>query len=95
MKTNRGAEVRTPADDVAASEIAAFAYCAKAWHLERIVGANASEVSVGIRDAGTAHHARHGSSVRLGSWLGRHSRWAVPALVLLAGVLGVLALLMG
>jgi hypothetical protein len=95
VRSTRDMEVRRPDDDVAASEIAAFAYCAKAWHLERVAGAQASDDSTRIRSAGTAHHARHGSSVRLGSWLGRHSLWVVPALLLLAGALGALALLLG
>jgi hypothetical protein len=85
---------RAAGDDVTASEIAAYAYCAKAWHLERVLDARPSETAARIRAAGNAHHARHGSSVRVGGWLGRHSRWAIPGLLLLAILLGALALLL-
>jgi hypothetical protein len=81
--------------DVTASEIAAFAYCAKAWHLERMVGARPSPTAARARAVGTIRHERHGSDVRLGSWLGRNSRWAVPGLLVLAALLGVWALLIG
>jgi hypothetical protein len=81
--------------DVTASEIAAFVYCAKAWHLERVVGALPSGVAAHARAAGTTHHARHGTRVRLGSWLGRNSRSAVVALLLLAFLLAALSLVMG
>src|SRR3982751_1784678 len=93
VRPGRDTEVRTPDDDVTASEIAAFAYCAKAWHLERVIGAPASVASARRRHAGTTHHARHGGSVRLGSWLGRYSRLAALALLVLAGALAVLAML--
>ena len=81
--------------DVTASDIAAFAYCAKAWHLEHVVGAQPSRDAARARAAGTARHERHGSDVRLGSWLGRNSRWAVPALLVLAALLVATSLLIG
>jgi hypothetical protein len=93
VRPNRETEVRTPDDDATASEIAAFAYCAKAWHLERVIGAPASAASARLRHAGTTHHARHGGGVQLGSWLSRYSRLAVLALLVLAGALAVLAML--
>ena len=86
---------RLDGEDVTASEIAAFVYCAKAWHLERVVGALPSAAAAHARAAGTTHHARHGARVRLGSWLGRNSRSAVVALLLLAFVLAALSLVMG
>ena len=94
---NREVEARHVAGDVdvTASEIAAFAYCAKAWHLERVVGAQPSPSAARARAHGTTRHERHGSEVRLGSWLGRNSSWVVPGLLLLAAILGVLALLIG
>ena len=48
-----------------------------------------------LRALGTTRHERHGSEVRLGSWLGRNSSWVVPGLLLLAAILGMLALLIG
>jgi hypothetical protein len=81
--------------DVTASEIAAYAYCAKAWHLERMAGAQPSPAASRARAVGTVRHERHGTDVRLGSWLGRNSRWAVPGLLVLAALLGALALVIG
>lgn len=85
---------RLAGDDVTASEIAAFVYCAKAWHLERVVGSLPSAAAERARAAGTTHHVRHGTSVRLGSWLGRHARSTVVALLLLALLLAVLSVVM-
>jgi hypothetical protein len=90
-ETNAGCTVD---DDVTASEIAAFAYCAKAWHLERVVNALPSPAAARARAAGVTHHARHGADVRLGSWLGRRSRWTMAGLLLFAFLLAVLSLLM-
>ena len=86
---------RLDGDDVTASEIAAFVYCAQAWHLERVAGALPSAAADRARAAGTAHHVRHGARVRLGSWLGRNERRATAALLLLALVLAALALVIG
>lgn len=80
--------------DVSASEIAAFAYCAKAWHLEHVVGTVPSATAARARAAGATHHAAHGSAVRAGSWLGRYSRWAVAGLLLLAFLLAALSVVM-
>jgi hypothetical protein len=82
-------------DDVTASEIAAFVYCAKAWHLERVVGTLPSATAARVRAAGTTHHVRHGADVAVGSWLGRNSRGAVAGLLLLAFLLAVLSLVLG
>ena len=81
--------------DVSASELAAFVYCAKAWHLERVLGAAPSTAANQRRDAGIGDHARHGSDVRLGSWLARHAAAVVAGLVLLAILLVILAILFG
>ena len=81
--------------DVTASELAAFVYCAKAWHLERVLGATPSAGTNERRDAGIGDHARHGNAVRIGSWLGRHSAAVVSGFVLLAVLLAVLAIILG
>ncbi len=86
---------RMAGDDVTASEIAAFVYCAKAWHLERVVGALPSDAAARARAAGTTHHVRHGTAVHVGSWLGRNSRRVALALLLVAALLGALALAVG
>lgn len=83
---------RSDGADVTASEMAAFAYCAKAWHLERVIGVPTSATATHSRDAGTSHHIQHERNVRVGSWLGRHARWAVAALLLVTAVLVGLAL---
>jgi hypothetical protein len=61
------------ADDVTASEAASYAYCAKAWHLEHVLGKHPSRSAVTSRDAGTAAHLAHGQHMirfrRRTSWL--------------------------
>ena len=81
--------------DVTASELAAFAYCAKAWHLERVVGAEPSVAANRRRDAGVGDHTRHGHDVRVGSWLARHTGSVVIGLALLAILLVFLAVVVG
>jgi len=85
----------TPNDDVTASEIAAFAYCAKAWHLERVAGAQANDAAAAKRESGILEHERHGVQVAAGSWLGRHV-WLIVGLLMLAAIgFGAFALLVG
>ena len=94
METRSGVGTRkAPTDDVTASELATFAYCAKAWHLERVLGIQPMDRAVTNRDDGVIGHERHGRSVRVGAWLGRHGMWAMLCLVVLAVVFGVLAIL--
>ena len=83
--------------DVTASEVAAYAFCAKAWHLERVLGERASREAGRVRAAGISRHARHGARVAVLGRMGpRAERWAwallVGAVVLLA--LATLALLL-
>jgi hypothetical protein len=93
VQTNGGApRARTAADDVTASELAAFSYCAKAWHLERVAGRRPSERATRERDTGIVSHARHGAQVRAGGWLRRHSSAAITALLILAVLLFLAAL---
>lgn len=80
-------------DDVTASELAAYAYCAKAWHLERVVGVEASAEAARRRDVGTAGHERHGAVVRTGSQLRQHSRSLIFVLLVLAGLFTSLAII--
>lgn len=82
-------------DDVTASELAAFAYCAKAWHLERVLRVQPSMSVARRREAGVHGHVRHGVAVRAGSLIARHSRQMVAALVLAAVVFTLLALALG
>lgn len=81
--------------DVTASELAAFAYCAKAWHLERVLGAEPSTGANRRRDVGIANHIRHGADVRIGSQLARRSGLVATVLVLSAVLFGLLAVVVG
>ena len=93
MRTNGGARrARATEEDVTASELAAFSYCAKAWHLERVVSARPSAGAAREREAGIARHERHGTQVHAGSWLVRHSRVAIGVLLILAVLLFAAAL---
>ena len=77
--------------DVTASEIAAYAYCAKAWHLERVAGARSSAAGRVRRERGVERHRAHGSRVRALGALGRGLAWGGAALVVLALLLAVAA----
>jgi len=93
VRANGGVpRARTTEDDVTASELAAFSYCAKAWHLERIAGLRPSTDAARERKAGIARHTRHGAQVHAGSWLARHSHIAIAALLVLAVLLFAQAL---
>ncbi|PDW04937.1 hypothetical protein [Candidatus Viridilinea mediisalina] len=57
--------------NVRASEIAEYTFCAKAWWLRRVAGAQPR--GAGRRAAGVRRHARHGMLVRLSNvalWAG-------------------------
>jgi hypothetical protein len=75
-----------PTADVTASELAAFRYCAKAWHLEHVSRARASEAAELRRDAGVTKHHWHGAQVHAGGWLARH-RWPATIALLLTALL--------
>lgn len=73
---------------VRASELGQFAYCARSWWLQRIVGiapANVTELA-----AGTAAHAAHGRRV----WLSGALR-ALALVVFALAALGLALLLLG
>lgn len=80
--------------DVNASEVAAYAYCAKAWHLERVLGMALSAGSVRRCAVGVERHAVHGTRVAQLRTVGPALAWGAVALLALAAVLvGVLLLL--
>ena len=80
-------------DDVTASEAATYAFCAKAWHLERVRGVAPSRDSQERRAAGVTRHEAHGARVEEFRRIGpRLVRWTA-ALFVLAAVLLVLAVL--
>ena len=80
-----------PSEDVTASEIAAHAYCAKSWHLERVLGVQASAQAAQRRSNGVAGHEDYGAAVRAGSLLGLNGRSLILALLALAALFALLA----
>jgi hypothetical protein len=65
---------------IAASEIGAFVYCAKAWHLQRC----GDEAQGEFLEEGTVFHRQHGAGVSLAERLGRIGKsLALTALMLL------------
>lgn len=70
---------------IRASELGQYAYCARAWWLQRIAGiapTNTQDLA-----AGTAAHQQHGRAV----WLAGALRWAALALVLVAILIALLS----
>ena len=88
------ADPRAPRVDVSASEVASYVFCAKAWHLEHVMGTAPSAAGYERRAMGVEAHAAHGASIRsahrVSTWL---VRGLVTVLVLALAVL-VLGLLM-
>lgn len=89
-ETNRTALARN--DDVLASEVATYVFCAKAWQLERVLGATASAAAEEERVAGALAHEVHGSRVRqqqrMGRWLvlGTALLFAIAVALLILGI---------
>ncbi|HUQ81067.1 MAG TPA: hypothetical protein VM076_08020 [Gemmatimonadaceae bacterium] len=81
-------------DDVTASEVAAYAYCAKAWHLERVLERSVDIQAQHRRAEGVERHVEHGASVRQSQRPAWWSRRAIFALLLLALALLAVALLL-
>lgn len=80
-----------PHDDVTASEVAAYAYCAKAWHLERVVRSAPSAAGHLRRQRGVERHRAHGTRVQALGTTGRTLAWGGAILVVLALLLAVAA----
>lgn len=83
--------------DVSASEVANFVFCAKAWHLEHVLGGVASPSGRDRRAMGVVAHAAHGASIRAGkarvSTRLERSLVAVLVMALLLLVYGLVQLL--
>lgn len=77
------AERRTfgESDDVTASEASAYAFCAKAWHLEHVLRKAPSRRATERRARGARRHKQHGESIA--AQLPRTTRRLAVALVLL------------
>ena len=94
MAEQDSADPHFPRVDVSASEVASYVFCAKAWHLEHVLGASPSAAGYERRAVGVEAHAAHGASSRSGQWA---STWLVRGLVMVlvfALVVLVLGLLM-
>lgn len=52
------------AGDVTASETATYAFCAKAWHLERVLRQPVARQALHRRAIGTALHQEHGTDIK-------------------------------
>lgn len=76
----------SPTDDVTASEIACYAYCAKAWHLQYVLGVDGRPEASMRRTVGVAQHRAHGRRVAFLSRLGRRRRLLVTSLLALAAL---------
>ena len=81
-------------EDVTASEVAAYTYCAKAWHLESVLGRPVDSATTSRRVSGADRHLAHGASVSRISRFGRGAVWASGVLLLVAALLLAAALLL-
>ena len=79
--------------DVTASEVASYAYCAKAWHLRYVLSKEPSRQATARQEAGAIAHESHGIAVRRLAWLERRAIGLVAGLLVLAAALLTLALL--
>ena len=79
--------------DVTASEVASYAYCAKAWHLRYVLRNEPSGQASAHQEAGVVAHEIHGVRVKRLAWLERRAPILVVGLGLLGAALVVLALL--
>ena len=83
-------ELQPIGSDVSASEAASYVFCAKAWHLEHVLGAEPSAAASARRTSGTEAHAAHGTNIQTST---RVSSLLVRALiVLLVAALALLVL---
>ena len=80
-------------DDVTASEVAAYTYCAKAWHLERVLGRPVDSATTSRRISGADRHLAHGVRISRLSRFGRGALLTSGALFVIAAVLLATALL--
>ncbi len=67
MPEQDSADPRVARSDVSASEVANYVFCAKAWHLERVLGGAESDGARERRAMGVAAHMAHGARIRAGS----------------------------
>ena len=75
-------------DDVSASEAAAYAFCAKAWHLEYVAGNAPTAAAAERRAHGIRAHDRHGARITRWRTSARNVfLWTLVALVIAIALL--------
>lgn len=84
---------KNESSDVTASEIAAFTYCATAWHLEYVQKASPTVAARVSRAEGVRRHERHGQLLEMQDCLERR-RVPVTAALLLVGLVAILGILL-
>ena len=90
---SRTAQNRQVSEDVTASEVASYGYCAKAWHLEHVLRlAPPGEIAT-RRELGLTDHEAHGRRVRLMSTLVSRRLKVMLALLLVALLAAAIAAL--
>lgn len=78
------------ANDVTASEAATYAFCAKAWHLEHVLGKAASPDAAARRARGIRQHEQH--AARMAAHRHRSTKRRAVVLVLVLLLLAALLL---
>lgn len=89
--TKRSDEWLRLTDDVTASEAASYAFCAKAWHLERVVKSAPPADVVRRREDGAGRHEADGERLVRARRFRSRMLLLTVALLLLAGLLLLLA----
>lgn len=89
--TNGGDESLRLTDDVTASEAASYAFCAKAWHLERVVKSAPLADVVRRREDGASRHDADGERLVRANRVRSRLLLLTVALLLLAALLLLLA----
>ena len=93
MRKPRSTAAAVDQDDVTASEIACFAYCAKAWHLEHVLHVVATDEVIQRRESGVSAHNVHGRRMRLLDSLAERMVALIATLLLLALLAAIAALM--
>ena len=90
---SRTAKNQQESEDVTASEVACYAYCAKAWHLEHVLHLSPPGEVTNRRELGVTDHESHGRRVRLMSTLVSRRSKVMLALLLVAILAATIAAL--
>ena len=89
----RSAPPRDSSADVTASEVASYAYCAKAWHLRYVMDREPSRQAAVRQQVGVLAHETHGIRVGRLVWWERRAPVLIGGLLLAGAAFLALALL--